>query len=172
MTWLRGYRFLRRALPYTMARDMGGFALFFGTYTLVQQLSRKALGGTTIAADGLASSSGSVLGPQVSTPANGSPPNGPHARQPHKSTSLVARGGEGGGAASQPVTDLAATVVSGGLSGLASYLWRVQRREPNPRPVHMLPPSPAQPSPAKPPPRRPPASIPAHLSPVSMGHHV
>ena len=38
---VRSWAFLRLALPYTLLRDFGGFALYFGTYAAVQSYARR-----------------------------------------------------------------------------------------------------------------------------------
>ena len=38
---VRSWAFLRLALPYTLMRDFGGFALYFGTYAAVQSYARR-----------------------------------------------------------------------------------------------------------------------------------
>ena len=49
LRWHQGWKFCRAALPYTIVRDSGGFAAYFGSFTLARQLTELPLAQSAIA---------------------------------------------------------------------------------------------------------------------------
>lgn len=89
---LRSWAFMRQALPYTLPRDAGGFACYFGVYKLTHDVA-----------------SGRLVGGR-STALSLEEPS-------HKLKFLSAT-------PSELLHGLLVTAGSGGMAGLATYLWR------------------------------------------------
>lgn len=126
--------FLRRALPYTLARDMGGFALYFGVYSAAhRRLSRdlaepiKEPCASAIAAHTTASAMPNSSPTSTATSSMPTPiPPAVCVSQGAASENAAPTAGarHAGTPDAATLRTMAATMVSGGLSGLCTYLWR------------------------------------------------
>lgn len=108
--WLDARSFFRRALPYTLPRDMGGFAVYFGVYAF----SHKAL---LELFRGAAGSGVHAAAPSDPAPADGTDAAPMSSARQDFSLLSVSTSGELAGS-------LSAIATSGALSGLCTYMWR------------------------------------------------
>ena len=123
LTNLKKWSFLARALPYTLPRDMGGFALYFGVYNLSHQTLSEKLAPASAsdaaapvaAAAPTAAAGGAARAPPLPDAAADLEP----ARAPAAGLLSASSPAELAGA-------LTAIAVSGALSGLCTYIWRAR----------------------------------------------
>lgn len=114
---LHSSAFLRAALPYTLPRDAGGFALYFGAYSLAQSTARQCLPAET--SDAAPSSSG--VGGVGSGVGGGGGISGPHAATVESTTTKLHLLTNSPG---ELLRGVAIAAASGGVAGLATYCWR------------------------------------------------
>lgn len=96
-------QFLRRALPYTLPRDCGGFGLYFGAYAVTQKLLQSEQSDAPASCKAPSSTASAATGAPV--------PSLVEAIWPGATPLGLLR-------------NAGATAFSGGVSGLATYLWR------------------------------------------------
>lgn len=109
--------FLRTALPYTLCRDAGGFGLYFGAYSF----AHRAL--TAPAAEASAPPAAAAPGGDAAVTAAGARSTTPTAPAAPPAPSFLDAIWPGA-TPSELLKQAGATAVSGGLSGLCTYLWR------------------------------------------------
>jgi hypothetical protein len=115
---LRSWAFLRMALPYTLARDCGGFALYFGTYAFAQSAFARRLGVYGSCTDAASEHKGAELSKRDGENGQVAFASGhAGAQTSHKLQLLTSSPGE-------LARGVGAAAASGGLAGLLSYAWR------------------------------------------------